>query len=251
MLSDSYQADYSSILPGAVYDFSSRERKAKTVLAVLKDRLGDTLPRLRLLDTGASTGIIANFLAPHFDLVAGIDIDTAAVAFARKTFSQPNLCLQAGDCMHIPHAANAFDVVVCNHVYEHVPDAGRLMKEIRRVLKPGGWCYFAAGNRLGVMEPHYGLPFLSWLPRPIAHRYMQLAGRGNCYYEKHLSLWGLQQLASGFRCVDYTRKVIAAPHVFHAGYMLPAGSPKTAAARLIARRAYWLLPTYIWMLQKP
>jgi SAM-dependent methyltransferase len=32
-----------------------------------------------------------------------------------------------------------FDVVVCNHVLEHVPDDRRAMSELRRVLKPGGW----------------------------------------------------------------------------------------------------------------
>ncbi len=33
----------------------------------------------------------------------------------------------------------SMDIVVCNHVLEHVPDDRRAMSEIRRVLKPGGW----------------------------------------------------------------------------------------------------------------
>lgn len=43
------------------------------------------------------------------------------------------------DVHHIPFDANQFDVVLCNHVLEHVRDDIQAMKEILRVLKPGGF----------------------------------------------------------------------------------------------------------------
>lgn len=43
------------------------------------------------------------------------------------------------DLHHIPLEDNRFDVVFCNHVLEHVDDALVCMKELYRVLKPGGW----------------------------------------------------------------------------------------------------------------
>jgi len=43
------------------------------------------------------------------------------------------------DLHEIPLEDNRFDVVFCNHVMEHVDDALQCMKELHRVLKPGGW----------------------------------------------------------------------------------------------------------------
>jgi len=250
MPSKEYQPGYSGLHPETTYDFHSRERKARTMLAVLADRFEGRLSDLHVLDTGVSTGIIANTLAEQVGRVTGLDIDDTAVAFARRTFQRPNLHFLVGDSLAVPCPPATFDVAICTHVYEHVPNADRLPMEIHRVLKPGGWCYFAAGNRLNIMEPHYGLPFLSWLPRPLAHRYLRLAGQGDYYYEKHLTLAGLRRLTAAFRCTDYTRKIIANPAAFHAEYMLPSNSLKTRLASLVAGRAFWLMPSYIWMLQK-
>jgi len=35
---------------------------------------------------------------------------------------------------------------VCNHIYEHVPDADQMMGEIYRVLRQEGFCYFFSGE---------------------------------------------------------------------------------------------------------
>ncbi|MDX1446702.1 class I SAM-dependent methyltransferase [Lishizhenia sp.] len=43
------------------------------------------------------------------------------------------------DLHNIPLEDNRFDVVFCNHVLEHVDDAKQCMRELHRVMKPGGW----------------------------------------------------------------------------------------------------------------
>lgn len=43
------------------------------------------------------------------------------------------------DLMNISFEENSFDIVLCSHVLEHIPDDITAMKEIFRVLKPGGW----------------------------------------------------------------------------------------------------------------
>lgn len=46
--------------------------------------------------------------------------------------------LQTADLTALPFEANSFDILICSHVLEHVPDDAAAFREIRRVLKPGG-----------------------------------------------------------------------------------------------------------------
>jgi hypothetical protein len=50
-----------------------------------------------------------------------------------------------------------------------------------RVLRPDGIAYLATPNRWTVIEPHFRLPFLSWLPAGLRDNYVRLAGRGAAY----------------------------------------------------------------------
>ncbi len=70
--------------------------------------------------------------------------------FRKQLASCPNLfyvttdlgslmAMVGSDITHVPFANASFDVVLCNHVLEHVLDDQRAMQELYRVLKPGGW----------------------------------------------------------------------------------------------------------------
>jgi 2-polyprenyl-3-methyl-5-hydroxy-6-metoxy-1,4-benzoquinol methylase len=247
---DQYQYGFSDIHADAMYNREGRTRKARTMAAVLGDYFGADLKSLSLLDIGCSTGVIANVLSDHFGQVIGIDIDQPAVAYASEKFRKDNLSFLTSDSLNISQPDNRFDAVICAQVYEHVPDSARLTNEIYRVLKPGGVCYFAAGNRLQLIEPHYNLPFLSAIPRKMAHGYVRLAKKGNSYYEKHLSYWGLKRLVRKFDCIDYTQKIIEDPQRYHVEYMIPPGSMKQRAALTIIKLTPWLSPGYVWLLKK-
>ncbi len=43
------------------------------------------------------------------------------------------------DICHLPFEDSTFDVILCNHVLEHIPDDTKAMKELYRILKIGGW----------------------------------------------------------------------------------------------------------------
>jgi len=220
------------------------------MLAVLEDALQKPLSECRVLNVGGSAGVIDNFLADHASKVVGIDIDDGAIKHAEETFVKENLEFQVADALDLPFDDASFDVTICSHVYEHVPDPRQMFVEIHRVLRPGGICFFSAGNRLMWNEPHYNLPLLAILPRPLAHIYIRLAGKADYYHEKHLTFWGLKSLVQNFVRNDYTVRMINEPGKFHTDYMLPVGSAKARIAGFVAKWFYWALPGYIWVLRK-
>lgn len=73
--------------------------------------------------------------------------------FFKRFRAQPNLKYLTGDIIspladvkfdlhHAPFEDNTFDVVFCNHVLEHVDDYAQCMRELHRIMKPGGWGIF-------------------------------------------------------------------------------------------------------------
>ena len=244
-----YQYGYSQLKP-SLFDADKRVMKAETIVRVCQDFLKrEELSQLHLVDVGSSNGIIDNHLANHFGRVSGIDIDEPAMAHAQAKFARKNLEFNQGDAMCISMADDSIDVVVCTQIYEHVPDAQTLFREIHRILKPGGFCYFSGNNRLMLMEPHYQLPLLSVIPRALAHRYVKLAGKADYYHEKHYSWWTLRHLCEQFDIVDYSARVVADPEKFAVDYMLTKGSTKWLVAKLISQYARWASPM-MWILQK-
>jgi 2-polyprenyl-3-methyl-5-hydroxy-6-metoxy-1,4-benzoquinol methylase len=237
--------------PSQMFDQAKRESKAEKILAVLRSHFGD-LSGLRLLDLSSSTGFMANVFGRHFLEVVGIDIDDRALDYSRARLSRDNVQFLKMDALNTNFETGSFDVAVCNHMYEHVPDAAQLFREIHRILRPGGVCYFGGNNRLKVVEPHYGpMPFLSWLPKPLAHRYMRLMKKGTYYYETHFTFWTLKRMVADFVRHDYTLRVLADPAGFAATDLVAPNSLQQRLGLLIGRHAYWALPGYIWLLEKP
>jgi 2-polyprenyl-3-methyl-5-hydroxy-6-metoxy-1,4-benzoquinol methylase len=244
-----YQERFSETHGAEMYDAAGRELKAAKVIAILEDAIGD-LSALRLLDLGCSNGLMTRFYGERFESVIGIDFDQPGIEYAIANNRSPNIEYRVGDAMATGLPDASVDVVTCTHVYEHVPDATRMMDEIHRVLRAGGACLFIAGNRLTLMEADNHLPLLSLLPRRIAHRYMRLMHKGDRYYERTRTIWGLRRLAARFELHDYTSRVVEDPERFQATDVVAPGSSRQRVALLALRSAYWLAPTYIWLLRK-
>lgn len=91
-------------------------------------------PGIRILEIGGGTGYQAKRLTEDGFVVDSIDVPASEYAGQREFLVQPY------DGRNIPFPADSFDVVFSSNVLEHVLDLPYLQAEIKRVLKPTGYC---------------------------------------------------------------------------------------------------------------
>lgn len=60
------------------------------------------------------------------------------LAYTTTDLNSPLADVKADIC-NLPFESNSFDVILCNHVLEHIPDDTKAIQELFRILKPGGW----------------------------------------------------------------------------------------------------------------
>ena len=239
--------NYTQAFNGAsqLADEAIRARKAEKIRAVLENEGVFPDKELKILDIGCSYGLILKQLAAHVDYGVGVDFDIAGMQ--RPDAGVGFVC---ADAERLPFPPGSFDIIICNHVYEHTDDPACMLDEIERVLAPDGVCYFAGPNKYDLVEPHYGLPFLSWLPQSLADRYLQITGKGTHYVEKPYSYRDLARLLARFEVEDYTGKIVSDPVRFHATDVLRDRSLKQLVARAVLKFMPFLFPGFIWVLRK-
>lgn len=245
---ENLQHGFSAMHSQEMYDQTKRETKAKKALTIIQDYAGD-LSKKKHLDIGCSTGFMTKLYSDAFADSTGIDIDAPAVEHAQKKFSSSKLRFLTASAMETGLPSHSYDVITCSQIYEHVPNAQKLVDEIHRLLKEDGVCYFAAGNRFTWMEEHYKLPLLSAIPKALAHPYIRMAGKADSYYETHYSLWGLKKLLRNFEVIDYTYRVLKDPARFYATDMLKPGSLAQKLILWSRPLTFWLVPTYLYILK--
>jgi SAM-dependent methyltransferase len=155
--------------PVAAMAARTAEREAAFFLPHLR-------PGMRLLDAGCGPGSItlgmAAAVAPGE--VVGLDLSPAMVEQARALATErgvPNVRFDVGDVLALPFPDAGFDAAFESAVLEHVPDPARAVRELRRVLRPGG----VVGLRDGDLGSA-GLPVLE-PPDPLVAEVYALRGR--------------------------------------------------------------------------
>jgi SAM-dependent methyltransferase/aminoglycoside phosphotransferase (APT) family kinase protein len=190
-------------------------------LGVRRPMLQMLLPagaRSRVLDLGCGWGSIALALAESCGEVVAFDQSMLHLRWleaAASGLQRDNIRLaHGGDTPRLPFASGSFDAVVLNGVFEWVAGnrAGKpetiqreFLREVGRILAPGGHVYVGIENRLsykyflGVPEGHINMRFGAVLPRAATRLYLKWR-RGEDFRVRTYSVWGYKRLfaAAGF-----------------------------------------------------
>lgn len=102
----------------------------------------DAAPGMRVLDLATGVGAMAGLLRESFPGIAltGVDLSSAQLAAARR--NHRDVPIVRADATRLPFADETFDRVHCSWLLEHVPSPVAVLREVRRVLKRGGYCQF-------------------------------------------------------------------------------------------------------------
>ena len=176
---------------------SHRARTAANSAAYLLPHLG---PADQLLDVGSGPGTITADLAGLVAEVVAVEIDDPAAALTRAGLADrgvTNAEVVVGDVHALDLADASFDVVHAHQVLQHVADPVAALREMARVVRPGGV--------IGVRDSDYAA--FAWYPRlPALDRWLELyqqaarANGGEPDAGRHLLAWahaaGLEDVAA-------------------------------------------------------
>lgn len=94
-----------------------------------------------ILDAGCGNGRYSRFLLRHADadaVLTGFDLSRKMLERARSRLHSDRVTLAVADLTKLPYPDAVFDAVVCGWVLEHLPDPTPGLRELARVMKPGG-----------------------------------------------------------------------------------------------------------------
>lgn len=105
-------------------------------------------PDIHILDAGCGTGEISSRLAEMLPQarVLGVDILDHHLDLARARYASlaPRLSFEHQSIFELPAADATYDFTVCRHVVQSVPHVERVLAELRRVTRRGGWLHVIA-----------------------------------------------------------------------------------------------------------
>ncbi|MFQ5910167.1 MAG: class I SAM-dependent methyltransferase [Thermoplasmata archaeon] len=177
-----------------------RLREIDDLLSLVEPSLDKPLEDCRVVDLGCGAGSLSIPIAKRVKGVVGIDTNERLIDKAKEWADGEGLDNTRFEAVSVLDfdERGAFDLAICSDVLEHVPDQRGLIEVLVRSLRVNGAFYMTTNNKLWPLEGHHKLPFLSYLPRKWADRYVRFMGKGEHFRIYPLTLLQLKKLLSDF-----------------------------------------------------
>jgi len=92
-----------------------------------------------ILEAACGPGVGLGLMASVGRCVVAGDIDPENCRLAQKTYrDRPDICIQMFDAECMPFTDRSFDTIILYEALYYIPNVGRFLREVRRVLRPGG-----------------------------------------------------------------------------------------------------------------
>jgi len=129
-----------------------QKRRVDCTIELIKSVLPQKPVGYKILDLGCGEGHITKKILDAFPEIEiyGIDYSLGAIEFAVSRFPCIEFCV--ADAYQPPYANDYFDAVVCNNIWEHVPDPVSLLSSIRRILKTKGYLIISTPSRYRIIN---------------------------------------------------------------------------------------------------
>jgi len=161
------QAERYTQRDNAPFDLAMTERTAASEAAFFLPHLG---PTMRLLDVGCGPGTITIGFADLVGEVVGVDVRPEPLAQARvraEESHRTNVRFETGSVYELPFADNTFEAAFAHVVMMHLADPVAALREMYRVLRPGGV--------VGVRDPDLGT-VVTFPPSALQEQWTELRG---------------------------------------------------------------------------
>lgn len=136
-------------------DINSRDDQLQFLrhLAAYEFVKGQLKPDSTIMEVGCGEGYGSNYLSKACKEIIGIDVEKSAIEHAQKKYTTANCMFKEYNGSKIPYDDNHFDYIVSFQVIEHVDNDAAFVKELERVLKPGGTAFITTPNKTYRLKP--------------------------------------------------------------------------------------------------
>ena len=150
---------------------------------------GDTV-----LECACGTGAITAAIAPTCASVVATDYSEGMLKQARKKLARfPHVVVEQADITDLHYADDSFDAVVAGNVIHLLPEPGDALKEIKRVVRPGGT----------IIVPTYVIP------KKRAHTmFLRLISRFGVHFQEHFDPTSYRAFFERMGCTGVTYRVV-------------------------------------------